>query len=303
MSNAEDIQAILKKIQKSIDAFQSSIPGVQRDVYDGMVKLVKDLDMKDGRLGATVKNVKTIGRLQARIEEIILSQPYIDRVKTFLNTFDAIALLQNNYFKGLVEDFSAPKVLEEVQKQSVDATIEGLTEAGIHGSVIPGVQDILRLNITTGGTFPQLLGQMRDYIIGTPEVPGAILQHTQQITTDSLNQFSAQYNQVVTDDLGLVWFQYVGSLLETSRPLCKALVEKKWVHRSELDKIVHGDFAEFKAQGGKLNKKTGLPQGMIPGTNKYNFPIYRGGYNCGHQLVPVHELVVPDFIKAKFKTA
>lgn len=302
MSGASDIQALLKKIQSSINGFQGSIPGIQQDVFDEITNLVKDLDMKDGRLSSTVKNVKTIGRLSSKIEDIILSKPYIDNVKRFLKTFDAISQLQDSYFSGLTDEYTPPTVLEEVQKQAVSATVDGLTEAGLQASIVPGVQDILRTNITTGAQFPDLLKQMKNYIVGTPEVPGALVAHTQQITTDALNQFSAQYSQVVTDDLGLVWFQYVGSLLETSRPFCKALVKRKWVHKSELDDIVRGDFDEFKAEGGRLNKKTGLPQGMIAGTNKYNFPIYRGGYNCGHQLVPVSELVVPDSIKAKFNT-
>jgi hypothetical protein len=38
---------------------------------------------------------------------------------------------------------------------------------------------------------------------------------------------------------------------------------------------------------------------MIDGTNSSNFIIRRGGYNCGHQLVPVAEEAVPLEIRSK----
>lgn len=299
MTGPEIIQELLSTIQGAIDSFQGSIPGVQKDAYAEIVRLIKDLDMKGGRLSATVKNVKMIGQLKADLEQVIISDPYMKNVEQFLKAFGAVSALQSQYFRTVVAEFTVPKVLAEVQTQAIDATIDGLTAAGIHASVISGAMDILRTNITTGGDFADLMDQMRSFIIGTKEVPGAMVRYTQQLTTDALNQYSAQYNQVVTSDLGLEWFQYVGSIIKTSRPLCKALVEKKYVHQSEIPKVIEGDFPEFKEQGGRIDRRTGLPSGMIPGTNRYNFPIYRGGYNCGHQLIPVATQSVPPLIKAK----
>ncbi|HET6255858.1 MAG TPA: hypothetical protein VFE32_17405 [Puia sp.] len=295
----ETIDELLSTIQKAVDSFQEAIPAIQQDAYNEIVRLVKELDLKNGRLSATVKNVKAIGQLRADLEKVIISDPYVKKVEEFADAFAAVAKLQNKYFSTVAAEFTPPKVLEVVKTQAIEATIDGLTAAGLHASVMSGVQDILRTNITTGGDFPQLMSQMRDYIVGTPGMGGAMVRYTQQITTDALNQFSAQYNQVVTDDLGLEWFQYVGSLIKTSRPLCKALIQKKYVHKSEFEAVIEGDFPEFKEQGGKIDKRTNLPQGMIPGTNKYNFPIYRGGYNCGHQLIAVATSAVPPMVRTK----
>lgn len=298
MTGAEIIDSLLSTIQNAVDGFQGAIPGIQKDTYDDIVRLVKDLDLKSGRLTATVKNVKAIGQLKVDLEKVILSDPYIQHVQEFLKAFEAVTGLQAQYFKTVTDEFTPPKVLAEVKTQAIDATIDGLTEAGIHASVIDGAMEILRTNVTGGGGFSELMDQMRDFIIGTKQVSGAMLRYTQQLTTDALNQYSAQYNQVVTNDLGLEWFRYVGSLIKTSRPFCKALVDKKYVHQSELEKVVHGDFPEFKEKGGRLGK-SGLPAGMIPGTNKSNFPIYRGGYNCGHQLIPISAAAVPESVKIK----
>jgi hypothetical protein len=296
MTGPEFIEQLLSTIQNAIDSFQGAIPAAQKNAYNGIINLVKDLDMKGGRLSATVKNVKMIGQLKTDLERIVISAPYMKNVEEFVKAFQTVAALQQQYFKTLVAEFTAPKVLEEVKSQAIDATIDGLTTAGMEANVVAGVQDILRTNITTGGGFHDLMEQMGNFIMGTG---GAMVQYTKQLTTDALNQFSAQYSQIVTNDLDLEWFEYVGSLIKTSRPFCKAMVQKKYIHRSELDRVIKGDFPEFAEQGGRIDKRTALPEGMIPGTNKYNFPIYRGGYNCGHQLVPVSTASVPDLVKAK----
>ena len=71
------------------------------------------------------------------------------------------------------------------------------------------------------------------------------------------------------------------------------MVEKKFFHKSEIPELLKGNFPQFKAMGGEIYPKTGLPQGMVPGTNPETFLIYRGGYNCMHQAVPVSEDIVP----------
>jgi hypothetical protein len=100
--------------------------------------------------------------------------------------------------------------------------------------------------------------------------------------------------------LGWEWFRYVGSNLKTTRTFCKALTQKQYYHRSELPKIIKGNFAEFKEMKGKIYDKTGLPQGMIEDTNVSNFQTYRGGYNCGHQSYPIPNYLVPENIISTF---
>jgi hypothetical protein len=145
-----------------------------------------------------------------------------------------------------------------------------------------------------------MMGQMRDFLLTNETGAGALEKYTKQITTDALNQYAAQYTNAVTNDLGLEWFMYTGSIIDTSRPLCKALIKKKYIHKSELPDIILGKFKEFDEEGGKINPKTKLPEGMIPGTNASNFHIYRGGYQCGHQLIPIDASSVPEHIRLRF---
>jgi hypothetical protein len=142
-----------------------------------------------------------------------------------------------------------------------------------------------------------LVQQTSRYLKRTGQGDGRLLGMAKQITTDSLNQFSAQYNAIVSEELGFEWYMYVGSNLETTREFCSLLTKKKYVHKSEIPKILNGSIDGKKY---KINDKTGLWVGAIEGTNVANFPINRGGYQCGHQLMAVAKEIIPLDIRRKY---
>ncbi len=102
----------------------------------------------------------------------------------------------------------------------------------------------------------------------------------------------------MTDDLGLEWFEYVGSNIETTREFCEHLTEKRYVHKSEIKTILKGDIDGHQCE---IYEKTGLPKGMIEGTTEQNFQVNCGGWNCRHQLVPVAKEAVPKVLRDKIK--
>lgn len=292
---------IIDAIQNSIEKFNRSVPGIQRQIASEMELLVKDLEIKNGNITGSVKNLRTIGQIKSKLEKIIFSPEYKNAVRDFIKSFDEITKLQSKYFEAASDKYSKPKVLEEIRNQSVNATLEYLTEAGINANVTQKVQDILRQNIVSGAKFTDLTKQLRSFIVNDAAGLGALERYAKQITNDALNQYAASVNDAVTNDLGLEWFEYTGVITETSRCFCESLIKKRWVHISEIPKIVKGDFEEFKAADCEINSKTKLPEGMIAGTNAQNFKIYRGGHKCNHQLLPISEIRVPEIIRTRFK--
>jgi hypothetical protein len=293
----ELIDKLITVLETSVEDINNSIPSIQKEIQKEIDGLLRELDVKGDTVKASVKNLRLIASFKDKITKIIYDSGYTDKVANFLLSFDEVAQIQNQYFGKVSKDFTPTKLLEEVRKQSISMTLDSLTEAGINTKFIAPINDILVRNSTTGGSWSALTNQLREYITNTPNNEGALQKYVKQVTTDSLNQYSAQYSQLVANDLGLEWYQYKGALIDTSRAFCVACIQKKYIHRSEFAEVVKGDFPQFKAEDGKINKKTGLPDGMIDGTDAMNFPVYRGGYNCGHQLVPVSHLSVPESIR------
>jgi len=294
----QTISRLLKLTDDSVNRFVAALTPIQRDTYKRLIELSKELDIYvDGTLKNNLNNIKILSRIRPELEQIILSDAYITEVKEFTDAYGQIQKLQNSYFSSITTKFSPKAVFNEVKKIAVDNTIENLTESGIGSNYLDSVKKILQNNITGGGSFSDLTKQLSDYVLGDKDTDGGLVRYAKQVTTDSINQFSAEYNRIVSDDLNLKFYQYVGSLITTSRPFCKAMVEKRYFHISEVPELLRGNINGKKVP---LNDNTGLPQGFIAGTNAATFFINRAGYSCGHQIFPVAESSVPQAIRDKF---
>lgn len=291
-----DFSDILKQIDKAVNKFQKRMPGRQRDMYKSIAEELKRLDTKNGRIGTTVKNLKIIQSIKNKLTRLIVTPEYIKDVREFSATFGEITKLQNQYWQSVETKFTPPKLLRELRKQTISDTVKNLTASGIGATISDQISGILRSNITTGGSYAQLTEQLRDKLL-TTTTDGALVKYTKQITRDALNQYSAQYTQAISSDLGFEWFAYQGSDIVTTRPFCDAMTDIRYFHVSEIPRLLRAEDLYYIKDGVKtkvsIYDKTKLPHGMIPGTNASNFQVNRGGYNCGHQIRPVSERLVP----------
>jgi hypothetical protein len=299
----KEIQATLKAIDDGLITWNEAMPKIQEQIYRRLLIFQKELIISGDTITNSAKNVKLLASLKSDLESIILDDSdYLESVTKFAKLYDKVDQLNYAYFKALEKKFTPPKIMEAVKKQSISIVLEGLTESGMNVNLITPVREMINTYVTTGGSYSQLSKELNTYINGSPELDGALVKYTKLFTTDAIHQYTATVNQVVSADLGWEWFRYVGSNLKTTRTFCKALTQKQYYHRSELPKIIKGNFAEFKEMKGKIYDKTGLPQGMIEDTNVSNFQTYRGGYNCGHQSYPIPNYLVPKNIISTFTT-
>jgi hypothetical protein len=299
-----DYSDILKSIDKAIETFIDKIPAAQRRAFEGIADELKRLDTSNGKIKTTVANLKIIQSVKNKMVKLIVTDQYIKDVKAFASAFNEISALQNAYWQTVEADFTPKPLLREIRQQTIADTIKNLTASGIGNAVADQIATILRTNITSGGSYAQLTEQLREKMLNTT-TEGSLQKYARQITTDSINQYNAQYTQSVSNDLGFEWYAYQGSEIQTSRPFCQAMVENnRYFHISQVPNLLLG----LDAQGNRLKykdnmtgeektvdiyNKTGLPNGFIPGTNAANFFVNRGGYFCGHQARPVSERIVP----------
>lgn len=258
----------------------------------------------DGKIRPTVKNLSILASIRSKINRIVLTDEYKQEVKDFAKAFNEVTALQNQYWKSLESTFKPRPLLKEIRKQAITDVLAKLTEAGIGANVSDRITDILKTNITTGGSYKKLTAQLRDGLLNT-EQKGYLDKYAKQVTVDSLNQYNSQYTQIVSSDLGYQFFKYDNTEIDTSRPFCQALCEEnRYFHISSIPNLLKGldisgqplTYIDNKTGEQKtvtINPKTNLPYGFIAGTNADNFFIRRGGHQCGHQIRPVAERQVP----------
>jgi hypothetical protein len=292
----QSINAILKTIDEAINTFQDKIPGLQKQLFDELQPLLKEIEIKNGRMLNNVKNLKLLGQLKNKLQKIIINPEYKEAVSKFLDSYNIISALNMDYFKKFNQKFTPSKTLPLIKDLAFETTVNDLVGQGLKVNIVDAVADILNTNITTGGSYAALQNQLREHLLDTETGEGSLVKYTKQITTDAINQYHAQYHAAIGQDLQFNWGRYVGSLLKTSRQFCILLTKKEWVHKSELPLVIAGNIDGEKC---KLSKTTGLPLGMIPGTDASNFKIRRGGYQCGHHYFEVPDNAVPKNVLNK----
>jgi hypothetical protein len=290
-------EEIINTIGSAVDKLANSAAAKQNPLFDEIVNLVQRLKTANGALLNSVDNLKIINDIKNKIERFIIDKNYKDQLKDFAQTYTQIAGLQNQYFASFNAKFKPINTLQVLTKGAVASTLNNLTEAGINTGVIDGINNILLTNIQQGASMADMTRQLREEVLGNKDVPGSLHQYIGTYATTAINQFSAEYNKSISDDLGLEWYSYTGSLLTTSRPFCINAVAKRFIHISEFNTILHGDFGDL----GRIhvNKKTHLPDGLMEGTTPDNFQRRRGGWNCGHQILAVPSIIVPQDVKDK----
>lgn len=293
---------ILKQIDKAIAKFNKVIPKIQKEIFADIQEQLKRLDTTNGKIKTTVANLKVVTSIKNKLLRLILTPEYKKEVKDFIKAFNEITTLQNQYWQSVEKEFKPRALLKEIKTQAIADTVKSLTASGIGSTIQEQISDILRTNITTGGSYADLNDQLRESLVNT-KTDGLLLKYTKQITTDAINQYSAQYTQAVSNDLGFEWFAYQGSDIKTTRPFCDAMTDFRYFHITEIPDLLAAKDLYYMKDGVKtkvpIYEKTKLPHGMIPGTNPANFQINRGGYNCGHQIRPVSAALVPADIKEK----
>jgi len=275
---------LLKTIKGAIDKLNEDIPYVQEYALNELIDLTKTLDTKNGIIVPSVKNLSIVSKIRGKMDAIVLTKSYKNSVSDFLAEYDQVAQIQNEYFRDLTDKFTPGKVLDQIQVQAVEDAANSLTEAGVNSAVVDPIKQVLSRNINGGGSYSGLVKQMTDLLSDTETTEGLLTKHVKQITTDGLNQYSRQYTQVISSDLGLNKFSYDGALIKTSRCFCRSMVGIRYFTMEDVPDMLAG---KFKSMDCDIYDKTGLPYGLIEGTNPGNFLTFLGGWGCQHVAIPV----------------
>ncbi len=138
-------------------------------------------------------------------------------------------------------------------------------------------------NVNSGGKFSGFIDQVRDYVVGNSEVESRAMSYTRTFIKDTLLTYSRTYQQAVTADLGLQYFLYSGGIMDTTRDFCEER-SGNYYHKKEIEA-----WADLEWKGKKK------------GTTESSIFHFAGGWNCGHQIIPVSDLIVPQDVKDRNK--
>jgi len=305
MGAKEKAVLILSFIDLSIDDYIDKLPTIEKKMFSEVQIAIKNLDLDSaGNIKRTTANLAQIGIIRSKIQRILQGKQYKTLVKDFSNDLIKVRALANDYFSELGIKITNDAFSNDMLKQSIVETRVSLGIASTRTKnpaftqrVVNRAMDIVSDSVKSGIGFGALNEELRDFIVQDANGVGALKRFSQQVATDAINQYHGSYQMLLADKNDLTWFRYIGSLIRDSRAWCVQMVAKEFAHRSELPLLPKDIFPQDLVP---LNSKTGLPAGMIAGTDGDNLVMRRGGWNCRHEFFAVIEESVPQELLDEF---
>lgn len=185
-------------------------------------------------------------------------------------------------------------ILLSIEEFAIQNSIYNLIEGGVNVNFIEPLLAQLNGAVGTSMQLTDLIEELRVTTLGTTETLGSLERYSTQINKDAISQFNASYNQVLTQDLGLQFAQYIGGRKKDTRPFCNKFVGQ-YFHNDEIKEMGQGIDPYT---GDKLTQD--LLKGRIKTTNASNMWVNRGGWNCEHFFAAVETIFVPkkDILRA-----
>lgn len=254
--------------------FSDQLEGIEKRLYKATREHLLKLNKTGGKFDFDEEDILTIAQLDKVLIDELQRSDYPGAVRKYLQDFDLVT----DYNAELHERFNdidpeeLKNLVDPFKQQTVEDTLQGLTGSGVSTQFVEPVRQELFKNIVAGENATDIEATLRRMIEGDADTLGGLSRYVGQVTRDALNQYDGQINAKIADEFGLDAYQYVGSLIEDSRPQCVRWVGKNVLLKEELES--------------EINWANSNGSGMIPGTTPQNFAIFRGGYNCRHSAIP-----------------
>ena len=259
-------------IDDLISELEISVTKAQEKVYRQMIdKFIDKLDVKDGKIQNTRKNIRLLTTVDAVFNNFQASEG-ITMLNTVIESVNTIINFNNTYFSNLGgEAFNIKKIEPEVRaKMNEWLGIEkgAVKQNGYLDKIIKDtsirnqVKNLAVKNIITQSGFFETKKQLSELINGIDKTKqGALQKYYRNFVYDTYSISDRIVGLEYANSMGYEFAIYEGGSIETSRLFCRERNGKVF-HKSEIE---------------KFSPPTAKPP-------NYNPFIDLGGYGCRHHL-------------------
>ena len=289
MAFSEEIQRIIDlkvdRLETIPDAFSSRMVRIQRAKFNDVIRLLDELDYKNGFIVVNDANILKIEAITEQIKDVLTGAEYEKAVGELMQEFDNPAAINYKYFEAIDPRFEVPAISNNILRAKKNESILSLLNSTDQYLTNP-MRQSLSNSVLSGGSRSDLLDTFRDLIEGDPETVGRLERATRQVVSDTFALSDRAITNEVAEQLGMKFYLYTGGLLKSTRPFCKAR-NGKFFKKSEVE-----------SWGANPSWA-----GAMEGTDDKTIFQTAGGYNCQHSILPVSEAVVPDEVRNRGASA
>lgn len=276
------VESLISGFEKS---FGKQVNSTQKALFDEMQVLLNKLELDaEGLIIQNQSNRKVLTKVDEYFNRAFNQSGYYDTLGESANTIANLTGTNSAYFKTIVDGFTAnQQYVTNLQRESIVQIESLLANDGLTAMMKTPINNILTQNINSGASYKDLLKQIREFTLGNEQLEGQLQRYSGQIVTDTLFNFNRSLQESISENSGLEWYYYSGSIDDDTREFCQNRAGK-YFNRKEIEKWPSLTWA-----------------GKHRGTTKSSIYIYLGGYRCRHQLIAVSEAVVPKSVIERTK--
>lgn len=228
-------------IQKKVDLFESTPENlatasekVQRKLWGELQPLVSSLEVdKDGNVAQTEKNIRKIGEITDALNKLLAGKDYTDAIKVFLADIDKGVEITDELARKIEASFEPDKVMRDILTLSKQNAINSLIGDTMRSRVtLPFVEE-LTMAIASRAKLGDTVKALKTVIEGSPETDGRLVANVKNVAITAQAIADRAYSAAVAESIGVVWYKYVGGVIETSRDFCEHR-NRKFFHINEI---------------------------------------------------------------------
>ena len=284
MANQNKIKDIWKRKDDYITSRMDWLSGkVDKSQSDLLSLMVEDYmgDFKTDAAGNLLANVHNT-RLALKVDKLMdtLDSETLRKINTrFGEDMLKLTPISGKYYNAMGTPADVVQSIAEKSgfiEQSIglkdgkivkNGYIDTLTKAP---EVRQALKDYVTTSVVNKKGFQEYLKGMKEIVVGTKTRDGVLERYYKQFAYDTFNDTDAAINKHYADSLGLTWFVYQGSIIESSRAFCRKRAGKTY-NTEETEKWKCDPTLIGKPKGKKCD-------------DKYNPLIERGRWNCRHTI-------------------
>ena len=275
--------------EEIVNRLRDKMPLIEQRVLDDIFKIIDTYNSAGGLFTGGVLNAEQLIELSRVIEQSLVRNGYVTDVRKFISDFGKVTLNTAQVLND-VGGYSFNKLpLSEIEKKWQNATAESLLNSGINENFKRPILKILDETISYGGSIESAKKSLTEFVVGGKDKSGKLHSYLTQTARDSVGQLQGQQFQSISANIETAGVRYVGGLLKDSRGQCTHWVRdlKGFIAWDELDEEIRLAYKNEKLK--KVDDGVHRWGGMMPNTNKTNFVVKRGGFNCTHTAIPVRK--------------
>lgn len=274
----EELAELLEKlILKTDAAYIKALQKIQDNLYSDLAAIFKDIELdSQDRIKQSAANRKILVEAEKKIQSVYKSPQYINAVSAYIAAIPKIDSQAGEYFAAISDSFTANRVfLKDLQFDTIAMVEKYILQDGLQSQVVGPLVQMMSQNINAGGSYSGFLEQLRTHVKGDANVEARAMRYTRTFIRDTLFTYARSYQQAAANDLKLEFYFYSGGAIDTTRTFCLDRMGK-YFHRREVELWANLEWSGKKAD-----------------TTESSIFTFAGGWNCGHEIIPVSQAIVP----------